>query len=125
MQVKEVTGRILKQYGDQESVSPAADILVYASNFPEQQFSTRTDKNGFFLLHVPETETKISVVSPDLVSMDSPLDSGAQQQDYTIQTNPNWTITLKLKYYGKTKSNYGPIILFILAIATFIYLKRK
>jgi hypothetical protein len=118
MQVKEVTGRIFKQYGDQEAVSPAADILVYASQFPEQQFSTRTDKNGYFLVIVPETETKISVVSPD-------LQSGGQREDYTIQTNPNWSITLKLKYYGKTKSNYGPIILAILAIATFIYLKRK
>ena len=45
MQVKEVTGRIMKQYGEQETVSPAADILVYASNFPEEQFSTR--KNPF------------------------------------------------------------------------------
>ena len=118
MQVKEVTGRIFKQYGEQESVSPAADILVYAANFPEEQFSTRTDKNGFFLVIVPETETKISVVSPDLIS-------GSQREDYTIQTNPNWSITLKLKYYGKTKNIYAPIILFILAIGAFIYIKRK
>lgn len=118
MQVKEVTGRILKQYGDQESVSPAADILVYASQFPEEQFSTRTDKNGYFLVIVPETETKISVVNPDSIS-------GKQVENFTIQTNPNWNITLKLKYYGKTKSNYGPIIIAILAIGTFIYFKRK
>jgi hypothetical protein len=118
MQVKEVTGRILKQYGDQEAVSPAADILVYASNFPEEQFSTRTDKNGYFLVIVPETETKISVVSPD-------LQSGGQREDYTIQTNPNWNITLKLKYYGKTKSNYGLIIFYILAVAAFIYFRKK
>ena len=118
MQVKEVTGRILKQYGDQEAVSPAADILVYASQFPEEQFSTRTDKNGFFLLIVPETETKISVVSPD-------LQSGGQREDYTIQTNPNWNITLKLKYYGKIKSNLAPILFYILAVAAFIYFRKK
>lgn len=118
MQVKEVTGRIMKQYGEQETVSPAADILVYASNFPEEQFSTRTDKNGFFLVIVPETETKISVVSPDLIS-------GNQREEYTIQTNPNWSITLKLKYYGKTKNTYGIIIFYILAVAAFIYFKKK
>jgi hypothetical protein len=118
MQVKEVSGRIFKQYGEQEAVSPAADILVYASQFPEEQFSTRTDKNGYFLVIVPETETKISVVSPD-------LQSGGQREDYTIQTNPNWNITLKLKYYGKLKTNYTPIVIFILAIGFFIYLKRR
>ena len=118
MQVKEVTGRIFKQYGDQEAVSPAADILVYASQFPEEQFSTRTDKNGYFLLIVPETETKISVVSRD-------LQSGGQREDYTIQTNPNWNITLKLKYYGKTKTNYAPIVLLFIAIGAFIYFRKK
>jgi len=118
MQVKEVTGRIFKQYGDQEAVSPAADILVYASQFPEEQFSTRTDKNGYFLLIVPDMETKISVVSPD-------LQSGGQREDYTIQTNPNWSITLKLKYYGKTKSNLSPILFYILAVAAFIYFRKK
>lgn len=118
MQVKEVTGRIMKQFGEQESVSPAADILVYASSNAQEQFSTRTDKNGFFLVIVPETETKISVVNPDSIS-------GKQVEEYTIQTNPNWIITLKLKYYGKQKNIYAPIILFILAIGAFIYFKRK
>jgi hypothetical protein len=118
MQVKEVTGRIMKQYGEQEAVSPAANILVYASKYPSEEFATRTDKNGFFILNVPIDETKISVVSPD-------LESGKQREDFTIQTNPNWSITLKLKYYGKTKNIYAPIILFILAIGAFIYIKRK
>ena len=118
MQVKEVTGRIMKQYGEQEAVSPAVNILVYASKYPTEEFATRTDKNGFFILNVPLDETKISVVSPD-------LESGKQREDFTIQENPNWIITLKLKYYGKVKNNYAAFILLILAVGTFIYFKRR
>ena len=115
MKLKEVTGQVYFKYGEKEI--PAENVLVYCYSHPEEQFSQKTNKNGFFVLQIPEDETKLAFVSPDLAS-------GKQTEVYTIPNNPNWRITL-VKKVNENKKPLNFIPLYIIAIVLFLYFRKK